>query len=275
MFAPSAASAAGSTGSGYLAALACDDDLRRLALSRKSFGFQKPGYGIIIRGLFIRRALGRASAVLAQSSFQAGKCLDMGFRTRIVRNAFVPPGEAQVESETYDAAWVGHISPFKGFDRLLDLLGRSGGLRVAVVGGVQGEASASLMRRASEIPGLTLLGELPHREACGVISSSRVLLNTSPSEGFPNAFLEAWYLGRPVVSLSADPDGLLSGQSPLGCCGGGSLERTALAMEGLLSDPEARRDMGARGRLYVTENHLLSAVADSLEAVLDEFSRSG
>jgi glycosyltransferase involved in cell wall biosynthesis len=275
MFAPSVASAAAATASGYLAALACDDDLRRMALSRKPLGFQRPGYGFLFRWLFIRRALGRASVVLAQNSHQAGRCLEMGFETRTVRNAFVPPPEAPVESETYDAAWVGHISPFKGFDRLLELLGGSGELKVAVVGGVQRGCPAQLMKRAFETPGLALLGELPRREACGVISSSRVLLNTSPSEGFPNAFLEAWYLGRPVVSLSADPDGLLSGESSLGRCGRGSLENTAAALEEILSDPETGRGMGARGRLYVAANHLLPQVADSLEELLDGFSRSG
>ena len=42
-----------------------------------------------------------------------------------------------------------------------------------------------------------------------MIAGARALLNTSVAEGFPNAFLEAWALGTPVISLFVDPANLI------------------------------------------------------------------
>jgi glycosyltransferase involved in cell wall biosynthesis len=44
-----------------------------------------------------------------------------------------------------------------------------------------------------------------------LFGQARVLLNTSEAEGFPNAYLQAWRSGTPVVS-PVDPDGLILSQ---------------------------------------------------------------
>lgn len=265
MFAPAVASVAGKTGATYLAALACDDDLRERALSRPLGFVQRAGYGSAARRFFIRQALGRADLVLAQHGGQAAACERMGIASRVVRNVFIPPAAVPEAGKVYDAAWVGHVSEFKGFDRLLGVLKRTGGLRVAVAGAVQGTRNHRLLREAEGVKGIEYMGELPHSQVLELVSASGVLLNTSPAEGFPNTFLEAWYLERPVVSLVSDPDELLSGEGPLGFCGAGSVRATAEALMRLCADQASRREMGARGRLHVLRHHMVAGVVDSLE----------
>jgi len=265
LFAPAVASVALKTGATYLAALACDDDLRTRALSRPLGIAQRAGYGSTARAFFIRCALRKASLVLSQHGGQAIVCKEMGIPSRTVRNVFCPPAVVPEARKVFDIAWVGHISEFKGFDRLLEILERTKGLRVAVAGAVQGGRNNRLLEAAANVRDLEYMGELPHAEILELMSCSSVLLNTSPAEGFPNTFLEAWYLERPVVSLVSDPDGLLSGGEPLGFCGNGSVPATAEALLRLCADPVCRLQMGMRGRSHVERHHLVKAVVDSLE----------
>lgn len=265
LFAPAVASVSGKTGATYLAALACDDDLRTRALSRTRGFVQSAGYGFMARALFKRFALGRADLVLSQHGGQASECRRMKLPSRIVRNVFAPPAVIPPDRTVFDAAWVGHISEFKGFDRLLDIAGRARGLKIAVAGAVQGGRNNRLVELARTIPGISYLGEMPHDGVLALMAGSSVLLNTSPTEGFPNTFLEAWYLGKPVVSLSADPDGVLSSDAPPGLCGGGDTGATADALVRLCGDREKRMEMGGRGRSIVERDHLVAAVVDSLE----------
>lgn len=269
VFAPSVAAVARRTGCAYLAALASDDDLRVFPRSRSRGLVQTAGYGPAARAVFMGRALRRAALVLTQHAGQLEECSRMGLPSRIVRNAFVPPAAAPVEDDRFDAAWIGHLSVFKGFDKLVEVLERTGGRRIAIAGAVQGEGCATLLSRAVAIPGVEYLGELTHDDAVALIASSRVLLNTSPAEGFSNAFLEAWFLGRPVVSLHSDPDGLLSGGEPLGHCASGDVAVLVDGLERLLTDGDLRHAMGARGRERVERHHLLGPVVDSLEQAAD------
>ncbi len=267
LFAPTVASVAVKSRATYLAALACDDDLRTTALSR-TFGIvQRAGYGSLARTFFIKYALRKADLVLSQHTGQAFACENMGILSQIVRNVFCPPSVIPEKRKVFDIAWVGHISEFKGFDRLLDVLELTKGLKVAVAGAVQGVRNSRLLDAAATVHGLEYLGELPHEKVLQLISGSSVLVNTSPAEGFPNTFLEAWYLERPVVSLVSDPDGLLSGDEPLGFCGKGSVTATAEALMRLCANSGARPEIGIKGRSYVERNHLVKNVVDSLEMV--------
>ncbi|HQH93305.1 MAG TPA: glycosyltransferase family 4 protein [Candidatus Fermentibacter daniensis] len=267
VFAPSVAGAAGRMGVAYLAALACDDDLRTVTSGSPRGAVHSAVYGRIARAAFVRLALRRASIVLSQHSGQLKRCRAMGLESVMVRNAFVPFEKPRVVEGVYDACWIGHLSAFKGFDRLLELLGRIAGRgwRIAVAGSVQGSECRAMLDRARSYGTMEYLGEIPHREALSVIASSKILLNTSPSEGFSNAFLEAWFLERPVLSLNSDPDGLLSGEAPLGICAGGSMDLTEQGLVRLLSDEELRRTMGRAGRCRIETHHIAGAVVDSLE----------
>ncbi len=266
VFAPSVAGAARRIGAPYLAALACDDDLRTSPSGGPSGAVGRAGYGRIARDAFVRLALRRASMVLSQHSGQLAECRRIGLVSEIVRNAFVPFDKPAGRRETFDACWIGHVSAFKGFDRLVELLSRAADsrLRVAVAGALQDGSCRGMLARAREAGLIEYLGEIPHAEALSVMASSKVLLNTSPAEGFSNAFLEAWYLGRPVLSLDSDPDGLLSKAEPLGICARGGINAMVDGLRRLLSDEDLRRGMGAAGRRRVESHHLAGPVVDSL-----------
>ena len=54
------------------------------------------------------------------------------------------------------------------------------------------------------------LGELSYEETNKWFEKAKVLVNTSLSEGFSNTFIQAWHFKTLILSLSVDPDNLLS-----------------------------------------------------------------
>ncbi len=163
---------------------------------------------------------------------------------------FVPP-EVGVEKErTPLIVWVGNARNVKRPEEFLSLARRLPNYRFVMVG-----------RKTEQfmglVPNLTAMGEVPHREALKWIARAWVLVNTSEEEGFPNVFLEAWYLRTVVLTYGADPDGLVS--SGLGIKVSGTDEAEARLRE-LLSDEDRMETLRERGYMYVVETHLPEVV---------------
>ena len=62
---------------------------------------------------------------------------------------------------------------------------------------------------SKRVPNFDFLGVIPFSEVQEYFSRAAILVNTSMFEGFPHAFIQAWEHYVPVVSLNADPDGLI------------------------------------------------------------------
>ncbi|MCR4401077.1 MAG: glycosyltransferase, partial [Syntrophomonadaceae bacterium] len=74
------------------------------------------------------------------------------------------------------------------------------GLRLLVLGGVlDAEYAARLIRRMEQLPWVVYAGEIPHCEVASWLGLADAVLNTSASEGQPQAALEAMSLGKPAV----------------------------------------------------------------------------
>ena len=81
---------------------------------------------------------------------------------------------------------------------------------------------------------------------------ARVFVNTSDSEGFPNAYLQAWRRGTPVVSFF-DTDGVID-RHGLGWAVS-SPEQMAQVVARLSTDPTAWQVASRRCIAYMDEHH--------------------
>jgi glycosyltransferase involved in cell wall biosynthesis len=119
---------------------------------------------------------------------------------------------------------------------------------------------------ARELPNLEVNGFLPHDRLIELFGGAALMVHTSPAEGFPNVFLEAWSYGLPSVT-GVDPDGVIREH------GIGEVvetfEELVGSVGGLMTDPERRRVMGRRARRYVEIHHAPGAIHARLAALLD------
>lgn len=128
---------------------------------------------------------------------------------RVIPNG-VWPVEATNGSRDDTIVWIGAMWRVKRPELFLELARRMPDRKFVMVGG-GGELEARIRTEASALPNLTMAGRLPRQEIDKVLRRASVLVNTSSFEGFPNAFLEAWNNGVPVVTFG-DVDGIVRGE---------------------------------------------------------------
>ena len=201
-----------------------------------------------------RHGLHRADAILVQSRVQA-ETLTASYGLRSRTAGMLVDGAAPPSPRDIDMLWVGNIKQVKRPDRVLDLAMRLHSTKMHIVGGeTPGEDAyfREFQRRASTIPNIVYHGRLGYQDAGALYGRARLLVNTSDVEGFPNAYLQAWQNGVPVVTL-IDPDGVIA-RDGLGEVAS-SPEQLLGATRALLNDPPAWQAASERCRSYMARNY--------------------
>ncbi len=183
----------------------------------------------------------------------------------------VPDEPRWFEDATIDAIWVSQIRPQKQLSIMLDIAEQLPALQFVVVGGFAREPNRpELERRMQSLRNLRFEGPLLFEDVIRLLMSSRVLVNTSSWEGFPNAMLEAWSVGVPVVSLQIDPGGVI-GREGLGLVSG-TPSQMVRDITRLVEEPPLNREMGRKGQEYVRRAHSIGAVCRAFEQIAPGFN---
>jgi glycosyltransferase involved in cell wall biosynthesis len=154
------------------------------------------------RALF-RWGLRRVDAIVTQHPAQQQACSRLlGRPSTVIRSVYAHRG-APGRHEG-DVLWVGTLKPIKAPELFVDLARSCPGRRFRMVGGGDAAQVAALRRRAEDLDNLVFTGFVPHADVEAQFDGASVLVNTSPAEGFPNTFLQAWSRGIPTLSF-VDP----------------------------------------------------------------------
>lgn len=188
---------------------------------------------------------------------------------RLVRN-LIDPDWSRVGSVDADWAWprpfvlwLGRIQRRKRPEELpeLAIALAQHGVDVVVAGDAPDPGSARHVSGPGTPSNLHHVGLLPLDEVRAALSCARALVLTAREEGMSNAMLQAWALGVPVVSLSYDPDRIIS-QERLGIVADGDRqtfhEATAAVARGDagLGVADADSIAAVAGRIFGAEENL-------------------
>lgn len=195
--------------------------------------------------------------------------------TAIVRNFHPLPKDSIRKSLQAEVVWVGNLKPLKQpevFLRLAAALKEQTDARFVMIGGTQGSARwlTSVMQAIESTPNVSYRGASTQEEVNHVLARAAVLVNTSTHEGFSNTFIQAWMRRTPVVSLTVNPDGLLS-SGQLGLHSGNEAQLANDVLR-LLRDRNLRDRMGIAAQTYALANHSLDNV-NQLVALIDSCAR--
>jgi glycosyltransferase involved in cell wall biosynthesis len=169
--------------------------------------------------------------------------------------------------------WADRLVEYKLPDRFVELAEALPEARFRMVASVMSETPPGMPERieaaAERLPNLELLPPRPRSELLEEMLDAVAVVKTSRVEGMPNAFLEAWARGVPVLSLHVDPDAKIA-NNDIGVAADGSMERLIEAAANLSRDPALRTAMGERARRFIQDVHSPEAVADRWVALLEE-----
>lgn len=131
-------------------------------------------------------------------------------------------------------------------------------IRLLIIGAVlDAHYAASILDKIQGQDWLRYVGEVVHQDMLGLLDLGDVVLNTSHSEGQPQAALEAMSLGKPCI-LTAVPGNLniiQEGQEGYYVRDKNELARAA---QNLLDNPVLRHQMGQNARLLVEQKFSLN-----------------
>jgi glycosyltransferase involved in cell wall biosynthesis len=264
----------GSGGHLIAAAAFCRSARRRLIFSSSSeldFDFERPDRNRRTLRLY-RASLRLAQDVVVQTEQQrelARRALPE--RDPVVIPSFAEPAEGANGDGKY-FLWADRLVEYKLPDRYVELAQALPDARFRMVASVTGETPPGMAERieaaASRLPNLELLPPRPRTQLLEEMREAVAVVKTSRIEGMPNAFLEAWACGIPVLSLNVDPDAKIA-DNDIGVAAEGSMERFVTGAQSLWSDPELRRTIGERARRFIQDVHSPEAVADRWLALLE------
>ncbi len=210
------------------------------------------GIGIEIVYPFLLR---KADMVLVQHEGQRAILKEKGIKSTVFHNLFAPekvPSTHNQNSKVF--IHVGELQKRKGFIEFFDLVKKAPGHFFKVVGQPSGKSGFLFYEELKSLKNVILSGRLSHTQTMQEIADSTALISTSPMEGFPNIFIEAWACGVPVMSLYVDPGGIIE-KNNLGVVAHGKMDVLLNALDTLSPNDEFK----SRSQAYVENNHVLNS----------------
>jgi glycosyltransferase involved in cell wall biosynthesis len=265
----------GSGGHVIAASSFCRARRRRFVFSSSSeldFDFARPDRNP--RMLSIYKASLRLADRLAVQTEQQRQLARSVFPDRdpVVIPSFAEPAPSANGSGTY-FLWADRLVEYKLPDRYVELAEALPDARFRMVASLMTETPPGMAERieaaAERLPNLELLPPRPRSELLEEMQHAVAVVKTSRVEGMPNAFLEAWARGVPVLSLNVDPDAKIA-NNDIGVAAEGSMERLIDAAATLWGDPDLRTEIGERARRFIQDVHSPEAVAERWVALLDD-----
>ena len=230
----------------------------------------------------------KADYVIAQTKDQQ-RCFCQNYGVKalhvpsICADLYLPKFQKRMlslENTPVDILWVGNSMPKKRHEVVFELARRMPDVTFALAMNnsdpVRFEHAAN---EARELTNVDFLGQVSPTEMEDWFRNTKIFLNTSSSEGFPNTFLQAWDNGIPVLSVNIDPDNLIR-ENELGRVVGpsrlseetGDFAKLAQLLKPhakeLLQNFPLRQRIGIHARDYVKKNHTPGVVIPKLLNVL-------
>jgi len=165
--------------------------------------------------LLFHIVLKNASLLITQNSEQYQNLKIKGFQNVCeIKNLF----EFIPHNYTKDAPnkkreyfmYIGSLDLRKGVKELQIIIDANPSLNFYILGKARDKAGLGFVNNMKFRNNVNILGHQPHNKVLEHLNGALGLISTSIYEGFSNAFIEAWSLGVPVLSLNSNPSNVLN-----------------------------------------------------------------
>lgn len=208
----------------------------------------------------------KASAVIVQTETQQARLRETFHRESVVIQSGHEAPAAIERALPWKALWIGSLKAVKQPEEFLKLAELCQGMECEfLIAGQMADPVLGERIRASAArwPRVHFLGAIPFEKSGDLIASAHVLVNTTIAgyEGLPNAFVQAWLGGTAILSLSADPDGVLGRQGLGFPCA--TVNEMAAHLQRWIDHPEEWRRISDQARSY-GKKFSIETIADQI-----------
>jgi glycosyltransferase involved in cell wall biosynthesis len=183
----------------------------------------------------------------------------------IVNNAYEPPPNATNDKNGY-ILWVSTMREFKRPHLFIELVKLLPQYNFKMIGGAGDRVIYDEIEAAAKaLPNLNFCGFVPFTEIEAHYDEARVVINTSHTEGFPNAFLQSWARAIPTVAFYDCGARDTAGKEI--CDRVDSMSEMQVLVEALMEDDNLWQTRGKQAQSYVVDNHSTDSVIEQLDSI--------
>jgi glycosyltransferase involved in cell wall biosynthesis len=205
-----------------------------------------------------------AMVVIAQSEYQKQIVARYNKKAiiHLIRNFHPIPDRKEMSDKLNQIVWVANFKQLKQPELYIQLASALSARNIDVQCIMIGSPTtypkgyqSTLYGKINRVNNLKYLGKLSQDKINKIIAQSKLFINTSKWEGFPNTFIQAWFRKTPVVSLHCDPDNVIRDFK----CGkvSGTIDRMFDDVFMLLNNEKLRTSMGENAHRYAMQYHSL------------------
>jgi glycosyltransferase involved in cell wall biosynthesis len=228
----------------------------------------------ILNSFFTFSGIRNANLLIAQTTRQQ-KLLQKNFNrdSIIIPNGLKVPLSPFKKDDPPIISWIANIKPLKQPEIFIKLAENLQDLNVQFVylgRPNQGPYQNMLIEKTKKVKNLEYLGEIPFKETNELLSKSSLLVNTSTTEGFSNAYIQAWMRETPVVTLNCDPGDIIKNHK-IGFHSG-SFNQMVKDVRYLIENEDIIKEMGKNAREYAVKNHDIEKIGKQYLEVFRKLS---
>lgn len=207
---------------------------------------------LIYQDLYINRGMKLARYIVNQTSYQQKRTLENhGIRGILIPNYFVP---RKVDvSKSNQLLWLANLSRSKQPEVFISIISKlkESGWNSTLAGGTSDKGYFTELKELSKDSGIHFSGKVDFFESFEYFQKAKLYVNTSKmnADGLPNAFIQSWLSGTPVLSLNHDPNNWMR-DFGIGFCSHGDKDILIQKINELINDTEQLEVMAQRSRLF-------------------------
>ena len=203
------------------------------------------------------------------NQLQAAK-LNLGLEGILIRNSHPVPEFPDSFREDM-VLWIGRIVRRKRPELFLELVraARNSNTQFVMIGDTHDKHYHEIIQKAErDFPNFTYTGEHENDEVIQYLTRTKLLVNTSESEGFSNTFIEAWLRAVPVLTFGLDPDALIT-EHQLGFVAE-DIQSADKWTDSLLENDVMFRQLSENCYRFAADNFKIESAADQLEQLIEQ-----
>jgi glycosyltransferase involved in cell wall biosynthesis len=225
-----------------------------------------------IRGLLFKYGLYNADCLVAQTNYQLDQIKKNNKLNKknsiLIKNSFNIKTSSDIVNKNNDILWVGRAIDSKCPGLFLKLAKEIPDLNFTmIIPRENNDLYKCILKTGRDIKNLNILGKIKFSEIQKYFNNSRLFINTSTQEGFPNTFLQACLADTPIISLNIDPDNFINKYN-CGIICNGDFYKMKKAIKETINDDYYIKKNTANCKKYIKEKHDIKVNINSWKKIL-------